>query len=777
MRIILTDLGKQLLADGVFTNEIPKITNVKFGDGGGVELVPVSTMTSLVNMTHVGLGNNTIKLSNPDRYYIHSYIPYNIGDITIRELGLYDDNDNLLAIGGEFERYKPSTDVSIEKMDFYITVPELLTDDLTLTFVNNSMFISSDLLDGINSDVEEQYIESETVSSIVMNLEPQLIAKPVITEPTSGVIDYSGPFVSSDYVALNGYTGLLTSLIWEISTDSAFTVIQEQQTYSTIQPFIPLNLIPLTTYYVRLRHISGVDLSDWSNTIIFTTPDIDLSGDGLNVLLAGDNINGGFYGELDITKLVLTRDYRGSYRTATLYKANQQVSHSNTLWNALVDVTSVVPGTDATKWEEDTREGLPTGQWLLDVCGVGYGLTDSNNDGYSSGSTAIGGLINNDQGWLKIVKNNKVLYVAKKPFVSTIAWNDLAKRSLVYGDRTVRIGPKLYWIRLLKDDEYLNGLVKLTDGTLGSYTATDLSLTSKTWIHDTQVGTVRKAYSNASTLESIHPGSRVGSYRPVLELIPAGSEPYNNLPNCPLATNENFQYDMYTDTGYFGVTPASSLLTGSVLATTIGLTSGTVQNDTEGYLKFYWHGKIIYMAKKTFRHTASWDNIKARNAIFGVDLGGVGKTTVSKDTYTFTVAIPTGAGKAPQSDIQYWTSPTFAGNVLLEIGKFSMWNELMYRVHNTFVDNVLSNQDGTTSNYEYTGGVQIGDNWANFINADLSIYYNDSGNGTATWCQETSSITPTSRVGRGYIRLASSNRNVATGTNTYVGWRPLLILN
>ena len=62
MKIVLTELGEQLLGTGYLSGSIPSIITVKFGDGGGGVLTPVKTMTSLVNMISVGLGNNAIKL-------------------------------------------------------------------------------------------------------------------------------------------------------------------------------------------------------------------------------------------------------------------------------------------------------------------------------------------------------------------------------------------------------------------------------------------------------------------------------------------------------------------------------------------------------------------------------------------------------------------------------------------------------------------------------------------------------------------------------------------
>ena len=62
-------------------------------------------------------------------------------------------------------------------------------------------------------------------------------------------------------------------------------------------------------------------------------------------------------------------------------------------------------------------------------------------------------LINNDSGWLKFVHNGKIKYIAKKPFMHTVSWNDIAKAEAVYGNRTVRIGSRLFRVSLLTGAE------------------------------------------------------------------------------------------------------------------------------------------------------------------------------------------------------------------------------------------------------------------------------------------------------------------------------------
>ncbi len=733
---------------------------------------------------------------------------------------------------------------------------------------------------------------TDDVEEAIGNSSASFITKPSITSPTDGVTDFNGVITSSAYAVADTYNGNHTGAVWQFATDADFTNIILESTEGNLVSITPVLGLPLTTVYVRVKYISEIYASQWSDVISFVTPNVYVSAptltvegtpssvgqtplmttsafnvingsdthgsttwrvinantsapvwesvndttnklsirvpagvlqtgtsyrfiathngdtygssaaaevtgttltsfiglgeDGLNTILAGNTVDGAYFGELTSGDLVETRDYRGPYVETTTYKANTQASHNGKLWNARVEVTDVEPGTDALKWEEDTRKNLPSGEWLLFTCGVGVGIDDANADGYSSGSTAIGALKNNDQGFLKFAKNDKVIYVAKKPFVDTIGWNDLAKRNLVYGDRTVRIGSRLYYVRLITEAEYQDCLVASTNGTLASLATTDLALEEKTWVHDTQEGAVRKAYSGTNTVENIDPRSRVGTYRPVLELIEEGDEPYNNLPACPTATNENFQYDEYTDTGYFGEVPSTSILSGTELANAIGLASGTAQHDTAGYLKFYWHGKILFIAKRTLRHTVSWDNIKAANAVFGVDLGGSGKVTVSASGHTYNVALMTGARTAPADDVEYWDNynadsngSLFLANVALEVGKYSQWNELMYRVHQTLVDDVLANQDGYSDlhNKSLTGGVQIGGNWANFTNIDLSVYYEEAGNGTVTWTQETSSDGTTTRVRRGRNRLADLDGDASSHATTHRGWRPSLVLN
>jgi hypothetical protein len=215
--------------------------------------------------------------------------------------------------------------------------------------------------------------------------------------------------------------------------------------------------------------------------------------------------------------------------------------------------------------------------------------------------------------------------------------------------------------------------------------------------------------------------------------------------------------------GFFGEVPVAELFSGDELATAIGLTAGTSQHSTEPWLKFAIDNKIVYIAKKPYRHSVSWDNIYQAGAVYGTNDNGLYPTgtvknqltTVTKGTDSFKVRLPSGGHADPVTRV-YTSANTNAG-------EGSEWNRLMYRIH-------VDVPDGSQT---YDGGPQIGANWAEYTNADIVV---GAGDGRASWGQETYNSDTTSRIVRGIGRLSylqSSTSSVASGDS---GWRPLLEL-
>lgn len=205
--------------------------------------------------------------------------------------------------------------------------------------------------------------------------------------------------------------------------------------------------------------------------------------------------------------------------------------------------------------------------------------------------------------------------------------------------------------------------------------------------------------------------------------------------------------------GYYGLVPATNLITGQMLSQQIGLTSGSSVNNDQGWLKFSIDGKTIFVAKKAFRYDLSWDHINATGSALGTR-----NITISGLTYK--VRLIRGARNNPADHNTLETNDRDA------IG--SEWNRLMLPIHIGAMNNSWAYPQYVES-YVPDWGVR-------FTNQDLGVDLNYDF-GAYTWCQETIYQSVASRVFRGgpEITLPSYNMDSSNAT-VNCGWRPVLEL-
>lgn len=181
MNMILTNLGEELASNGFLTGVFPKITKVMFGDGNGVMVTPDKAMIDLVNPIQLGIGTSIARLGNPNRLYIYTQIPSTIGGITIREVGLFTDDNKLIAVGGNFEKVKPPVSESTEKFDLYITLPLSDAQEITVGFSNDNIYADQNAIDVIA--LQE---EANRLSIIKLdNTKAPITSPALLGEPTS----------------------------------------------------------------------------------------------------------------------------------------------------------------------------------------------------------------------------------------------------------------------------------------------------------------------------------------------------------------------------------------------------------------------------------------------------------------------------------------------------------------------------------------------------------------------------------------------------------------
>ena len=207
---------------------------------------------------------------------------------------------------------------------------------------------------------------------------------------------------------------------------------------------------------------------------------------------------------------------------------------------------------------------------------------------------------------------------------------------------------------------------------------------------------------------------------------------------------------------FIGEVPSAEFITGAALASQIGLTAGTSQHSDAGWLLFEdsVDGKVKYVAKRTYRHTVTWNQINARGAVFG-------SRTVEIKGKTYKVRLL----KSVASDNIY----TGGSNVYDPVGAYgSEWNRLMYPIHST-VDANASKPSPVSGE-----GLRYG-SLAQYAAADLVVLHT-AGNGSYSWCQETPSTQAGLRVLRGGLGVSYVGLSGVSDANVYFGWRPVLEL-
>lgn len=200
--------------------------------------------------------------------------------------------------------------------------------------------------------------------------------------------------------------------------------------------------------------------------------------------------------------------------------------------------------------------------------------------------------------------------------------------------------------------------------------------------------------------------------------------------------------------GFYGEVPTSDFITGDELARMVGLTAGTSQNSNEPWLKFSYLGKTEFIAKKTFRHSISWENINDANAVYG------NKTLeINGNIYKIRLV------KGKNEGLQETQSKNYKECY------YSEWNKLILPIHK----NAPSSFNSEMSVKMPTENWNVG-----YTDVELCTSQ-DCKNGYRTWCQDIGEL-DFRRVIRGDKDVSdASNYSNGTTWNEF-GWRPVLEL-
>ena len=555
-----------------------------------------------------------------------------------------------------------------------------------------------------------------------------VLDKPTVLYPADGTVDFEGNIKISSFIG-EKTTEKLIGTKWEFSLTSVFKeedIILRREKFNLRynNPYEMSSVFSLLTFYVRAKYCTKSYESAWSVPIKITT--LNVGVDGLDTILNGDSWNGGYMGTIREEHCLDKYDFMGDWKirhdtssadSVRCYKTGMVVHHEGKLYRALRDMTnaegSKFPTNDEDKWTTDFTEfnnKLPTYRWVNERIGIGMGLTDNNVDGLSSANKTLGGV--NDEShkrnWFKFIYKGRIYYVPQTPFTAHnsngVCWNDIAKREAVYGDRTVAMNGTIYRVGLPRADMWYACMGKMYtndkgDNWFSMSPISDLHLDDGGFFEDFREGPVRAGYvydglDNFSKLADIDCKVRKYGWRPVLEYIAKGNEPYNNLPADDIKisvppTNEadgiqlldvgykeKFIYDPHTDTGWFGMTnPPDSISCKDFWDKYSVKFSGytRLNNKNAGYLKYYWHGKVLYMQSIVEITNISINDMRKAGFAHGIDMGGTDKQVVEYNGKNMIVCMPFYCNYTPFDFTTKGTSKDYMYN------GYGMWYELIHR--------------------------------------------------------------------------------------------------
>ena len=154
---ILTNVGKAKIANALPTGTKVNLTKMKIGDSNGTYYNPSESQTELVHKVYeCNVTSVEVDESNPNWITITAAIPSDVGGFSIREVGVFDDSNSLIAIGKYPETYKPvASDGSVKELYIKMTLEVVNASSVELKIDPTIILATKKDIANINTKVED----------------------------------------------------------------------------------------------------------------------------------------------------------------------------------------------------------------------------------------------------------------------------------------------------------------------------------------------------------------------------------------------------------------------------------------------------------------------------------------------------------------------------------------------------------------------------------------------------------------------------------------------
>ncbi|HFI6961486.1 TPA: tail fiber protein [Escherichia coli] len=144
-KTVITDTGAKKLAQAAAPDGKPvRLTHMAVGDGGGTLPTPDSKQTRLVHEVWLHTVNRVIlDATHQNRIIAELLIPPETGGFWIREIGVFDENGDLIAVGNTAESYKPIVAEGSGRAQTFRTILTVSSTATVALTVNNTMVMAT----------------------------------------------------------------------------------------------------------------------------------------------------------------------------------------------------------------------------------------------------------------------------------------------------------------------------------------------------------------------------------------------------------------------------------------------------------------------------------------------------------------------------------------------------------------------------------------------------------------------------------------------------------
>ncbi|EJE1511812.1 tail fiber protein [Escherichia coli] len=151
----MTDTGAKKLAQAAAPDGNPvHLTHMAVGDGGGTLPTPDSKQTRLVHEVWRHTVNRVIlDATHQNRIIAELVIPPETGGFWIREIGVFDEHGDLIAVGNTAESYKPAVAEGSGRAQTFRTILTVSSTATVALTVDNTMVMAT--VDYVNDKLKE----------------------------------------------------------------------------------------------------------------------------------------------------------------------------------------------------------------------------------------------------------------------------------------------------------------------------------------------------------------------------------------------------------------------------------------------------------------------------------------------------------------------------------------------------------------------------------------------------------------------------------------------